>query len=108
MMRDTFDMFQEPERGRFGENAAQHRPGRGPKVTGASDLVDLNVIHHIDKDRPLAILVSFGDRAKAVWLPRSKVEWTEVAAPERKLRGMIDQQIKMTLPEWLARDKGLI
>lgn len=105
MMRDSYDMFQQPERGRFGDNE-QHRPGRGPKVTGASDLVDLNVVHHIDKDRPLAILVSFGDRTKAVWLPRSKVEWTEVAAPARKLRGMIDQQIKVAMPEWLAVDKG--
>lgn len=56
-MRDTADMFAKPERGRFGENEeAQVRPGRGPRVTGASDLRDFTVTLRMEK--PLSIAVS--------------------------------------------------
>lgn len=53
-------------------------------------------LHH---DTGMAVLVSeTGDEKKAVWLPRSQVE-VEV------IKGNI---VEVTLPEWLAKEKGLI
>lgn len=64
---------------------------------GNSDLVDIDVQKHMQTNR--ALLVSLdGDREKAVWLPLSEIE------VERK-SGLV---IKVTLPEWLAVDKGLV
>lgn len=57
-----------------------------------SDLIDCAVqLHH---ETPKAWLVSDdGDRKRAVWIPKSQAEFAE---------GVI------TMPEWLAKDKGLI
>jgi len=97
MTRDTFDMFQKPERGRFGDNE-QHRPGRGPRVTGASDLVDLKL--QIVQDRPLSLILR--DPAKphlrGAPLPKSQIEYREISA------GVVE----VTMPRWLALEKALI
>jgi len=62
-----------------------------------SDLVDLTMQLHVET--PKAIRVSDdGDAAKAVWLPLSQIEF------ERKPRGIVI----VTLPEWLAIEKGLV
>lgn len=62
-----------------------------------SDLLDISVQLHHETDK--AILVSDdGDRDKAVWLPKSQVE----------LEHTSDRIVTVTLPEWLAHDKGLI
>lgn len=62
-----------------------------------SGLIDVSVqVHHITER---AILVSDdGDRDKAIWLPLSQIEVED----QEKSIAMI------TLPEWLALDKGLI
>ena len=97
-MKDTYDMFAPPERGRFGENETQHRPGRGPKVTGASDLVDVTL--RLMKDNPLSIAVTDPTKVGPKWifLPKSQVEFVD------KGHGVV----VVTLPQWLAREKGLI
>lgn len=59
-----------------------------------SDLID--VVCKIMIDRPNAILVS--DGTKQVWLPKSQVEIYE---NESKFASI-------TMPEWLAIEKGLI
>ena len=47
-MKDAFDKFQSPDRGRFGDNElAPERTTRGPRVTGASDLKDLELKQHV-------------------------------------------------------------
>ena len=63
-------------------------------MAGNSDLVDIivEVKHETDK----AILVD--DGAKKVWLPKSQIEFESNG----------DGTSTVTLPEWLARDKGLI
>lgn len=62
-----------------------------------SDVIDIEVQLHARTDR--AILASDdGDKSKAVWLPLSQVE------VEMKPGGTAT----VTLPEWLALDKGLI
>ena len=68
-----------------------------------SDLVDVTVCLHHETKQGMAeaggILVSDdGDRSKAVWLPKSQVE-VEFAARD---------SVIVTMPEWLAHDKGLI
>lgn len=62
-----------------------------------SEVVDIAVQIHAKTDR--AILVSDdGDKEKAVWLPLSQIE------VEMKQGGTAE----ITLPEWLALEKGLI
>lgn len=67
---------------------------------GASDLVDLTLMLRHDT-KPAAIAVS--DPAKPqsewIWLPRSQIEI------EHKGRGGI---VIVTMPLWLAKDKGLV
>lgn len=62
------------------------------------ELADVTVqLHH---ETAKAILVSTdGDRDNAVWLPLSQLE-----IAERHAGGRLD----ITLPTWLATDKGLI
>lgn len=59
-----------------------------------SNVVDVEVKLHHQTER--AILVSDdGDKANAVWLPLSQIEWDEAD-------GIV------TMPEWLATEKGFI
>lgn len=109
-MKDTFERFAPPERGRFGDNEQRH-DGR-QRVAGACDLVDVEMRHFIDMDRAKAIFASKdGDREHGVWLPRSQVEIHPKG--ERVRIGtrhgiVIHQPVAVTMPQWLAREKGLI
>lgn len=104
-MKDTFDRFQEPERGRFGDNEAA--TARAPRVNGASDLTDLTVFLHAETQK--AILVSSdGDNAKAKWLPKSQCEYQRTGKRERSWQGLGCEIVTVTAPGWLAKDKGLI
>ena len=63
-----------------------------------NDTVDIEVTLHAET--ALAILVSDdGDEDNAVWLPKSQIEYSP------RIQGDI---INLTIPEWLATDKGLI
>lgn len=60
-------------------------------------LHDIDGFLHVETD--MAILFSEdGDKDSAVWLPKSQIEYSE------KGRG----RCEVTLPEWLAVDKGLL
>lgn len=62
-----------------------------------SDLIDLTLQLHHRTER--AILVSDdGDRDKAAWLPLAQVE------VQSQPRGIV----VVTMPEWLAIDRGLV
>lgn len=66
-----------------------------------TDLVDLMVVLHHETEK--AVLVSDdGDRARAVWLPKSAVEVEEGPT------AMGQKYHTVTLPERLAIDKGLV
>lgn len=59
---------------------------------------------HLHHETPDAILVSDdGDREQAVWLPKSKIEFEP--KPGRAKGSSV---VEVTLPEWLAQEKGLI
>lgn len=112
MTRDTFDMFQDNERGRFGENESAPAPSR-QRVTGASDLVDVTLCLHAESRRGLkgqgAIRVSSdGDDAKAQWLPKSQCEFVLTGRRQRSKQGPGVEIVTVTCPEWLAKEKGLI
>lgn len=61
-------------------------------------LTDITVRLHQETER--AILVSDdGDNDKAVWLPKSQVEFVQKPGSD---------VIEVTLPEWLATERGLV
>lgn len=107
--RDAFDRFEPPQRGRFGDN--EYAPAPRGRVTGASDLCDLNVaLHHETK---MAVLVSKdGDETKSSWVPKSRIEMEHLASQlqGRRKDGRPARwpMIAITLPEGLANEKGLL
>ena len=63
-----------------------------------SDLIDVACCQHAETDR--AILVSeTADKKDARWLPKSQIEIENDGH---------NNFITVIMPEWLARDKGLI
>lgn len=71
-------------------------------MRGNSDLVDLMLHQHAETS--LAILVSDdGVEKSAVWLPKSQIEIS--VAPGT---GASRNVVLVTLPSWLATDKGLV
>lgn len=62
-----------------------------------SDVIDMDL--HIHARAEKAIKVSDdGDRESAVWLPLSQIE----------IHRTVGSTVEITLPEWLAVEKGLI
>lgn len=99
MTRDTVDHFQQPDRGRFGDN--EQRSDQVEK----SNLVDLHFYLRNDNPSKKAIGVS-ADRQTPfkdwIWLPRSRIEYHATGS----IRGT--PTVRVTLPEPLAKEKGLI
>ena len=93
--------------GRFDRMAPRERFGDGsPTREAKSDLVDLPMFLHLD--RPASWLVSVdGDRTKAVWIPRSQAELVTTGPRDQKKRGFTVQPVTVTMPAWLAAEKGL-
>ena len=66
-------------------------------VTGKSDIIDIEMTLHAKTGR--AVLASSdGSKLNAVWLPLSQIELETAHAG----------QAVVTLPEWLAIEKGLV
>lgn len=77
-----------------------------------SDLIDLTLAPHPTPSK-LAILVSeTGDAKKGKWLPLSKIEvedkGTTMRGEDSNGRVVNLQVVEVTLPEWLAVEKGLV
>lgn len=110
--RDTFDMFRQRDRGRFGDNESV----RGNDDV-RSDLIDLAMAFHYETPakgphNQGAILVSNdGDHAKAVWIPKSLCEFEKhqsfIAGKASDGRACQYQSVTVTLSERLAKEKGL-
>lgn len=101
MTRDTFDLFQDRDRGRFGDNESSS----SDRII-KSDLVDLDLILMNDNPSKKAIAVSLrGDTPfpKWAWLARSLIEYepTGIGVGGSKM-------VRVTMPERIAREKGLI
>ena len=68
-----------------------------------SDLVDLEVQVKCDATKNKAVAIydfGFGDEGKTIWLPRSQIEI--------EYRDQSNRFATVTMPEWLAQEKGLI
>ena len=85
--RDTYDMFSDRPRGRFGDNESAR-----------SDLIDLTLT--LQQDRPLALMVTDPAKPSMRWisLPKSLIEYERVG----------QSVVKVTIPERFAKAKGLI
>jgi hypothetical protein len=66
----------------------------------ARELTDIEVYVVRDNENDQAILVQLDGGAPKVWLPRSEIEI--------EYRRGKQNVATVTLPEWLAQDKGLI
>ncbi len=62
-----------------------------------SNLIDLTVHRHAQTAKAVRVSDD-GEDSKAVWLPLSQIEIGDEDG----------NHIEITLPEWLAKDKGLI
>lgn len=92
--------------------------GRPPRHTVADDdrvecvkLHDFTVALHYDTGK--AVLISeTGEEAKAVWLPKSELSIRDLGrtTPAIKKGGVRVpvRLIEITVPDWLAKNKGLI
>lgn len=63
-----------------------------------SDLVDVTMTLHIETANAIRVSDD-GDNEKGVWLPKSQIEFTPPNA--KKIT-------EVTMPTWLAKEKGLI
>lgn len=93
-MRDTYDMFQTPKRGRFGEQR------RGPRERTSPRNTPVELTLTLRRDNPLSIIVSDPAKPGGKWfsLPKSKIEYREIG------KGAVE----VSMPEWLAINEGLI
>lgn len=66
-----------------------------------SDLVDINAVRHAETKQAVKISDD-GDNEHAVWLPKAHCEIEPFKGRDGK------PYVKVTIPEWLALDKGLI
>lgn len=101
-MRDTYDLFQKPDRGRFGEELG---------VDGESESFTAMMFFHHDTTH--ANLVSeTGEERHAVWIPKSKavLRRTGKSGQGYKANGQAVTlpMVSVSMPEWLAREKGLV
>ena len=93
MTRDTFDMFEQPERGRFGDDETRHNR----RTTDNAEIIRLLLRLH--RDNPLSITVSDPAKpgGKRISLPKSQIEYRDLG----------HAAVEVTLPEWLAILEGL-
>lgn len=102
MTRDTFSNFQPHDRGLFGDN--EQRRDDDKRVT-KSNLCDLDLFCHNDNPSKLAIAVSTDIAtpfAKWIWLPRSLIEYEGTGSVRNCTT------VRVTLPEYIAKEKGLM
>jgi len=64
-----------------------------------SDIIDLRLVLVAQTEKAILVNENEDNSGKSIWLPKSKVEFDDVT---------IGTITTVTLPEWLALDKGLI
>lgn len=92
-MPDTFDLFTPKDRGRFGDNEYSNpRVNAGAKSTLVD--LDLGFVHQTK----MAVGVRGPKDGETIWLPKSKIEFEPIS----------EREVRVTLPRWLAKEKGLV
>lgn len=94
-MRDTFDRFARQERGLFGDNEQNL-----PRINQIEkrNRVDLTLV--LRRDAPLSIAVTQTEAANEKWifLPKALIHYRKLSATA----------VEVSIPDTIARDKGLI
>lgn len=93
-MGDTFDKFQPPERGRFGDNEI-----RGNDSVRSS-LVDVTVTFVTATEKAIGVVAEGTKVGPTIYLAKSLIEYE----PREPRNG---QTIEVTMPRWLAKREGL-
>lgn len=72
---------------------------------GSQTLTDMMLCLHHETDK--AILVSeTGDPKSSVWIPKSQCEFT-ASEKVARVAGKVYPVVEVTMPEWVAINKGL-
>jgi len=95
MTRDTFEKFQAPDRGRFGDNEYRDNEVERLPSKGGKKLHDLNCV--VVERRAHAVKVRLDSNGRYEWFPLSQVELTPVGRAH-----------SIAVPEWLLKSKGLV
>lgn len=108
--RDTVDMFDRGnDRGRFGDN--ESTAARGDDST-RSNTAEIDIVIHPGYSQRAFLVSIDGNEARSVWLPKSQItiEHQSAKVNGRLRSGQIVEMntAKVTLPLWLAKEKGLI
>jgi hypothetical protein len=99
LMGDTFDRFTPRQRGLFGENEERHRElWRDNPFQPKPDVVDLTLVLRQERETSIAVTQLDGAGEKWTFLPKSMIDYRKLSATA----------VEVTLPESLARQKGLI
>lgn len=113
---DTFDMFKPRDRGRFGDSELRDGTPAG-QVNGASNLIDLPLVLHwqtkpSDPDKGAVLVSADGNETRAIWVPMSQCQIEDlnrtVTGIKKSGQKVQLRSITLTLPQWLAKEKGLL
>lgn len=69
-------------------------------MSGATDARLIDIACALRRETDKAFAVSETEDGPLIWLPKSQVEW-HANAPGKSIGTMV-------MPEWLAKDKGLV
>ena len=101
MSRDLFDPLN------FDEEDSSHN-GELPAV---HNKIELEMVLHYDTERAVQVSDT-GEEARAVWLPKSQIQLNpsgkKVPSVKKDGQREILPVVTVLLPEWLAKNKGLI
>lgn len=101
MIRDLFETFEDNDASR----------GCNGELPARRDNIELEMVLHYDTGKAIQVSDT-GEEARSVWLPKSQIEIdsTGKKVPSIKKDGqhVILPVVSIRLPEWLAKNKGLI
>jgi hypothetical protein len=101
MSRDLFDLMggDEADVPMNGEQPVQH------------DKIELEMVLHYDTGNAVQVSDT-GEEARAVWLPKSQIQLNpsgkKVPSVKKDGQREILPVVSVNIPEWLAKNKGLI
>lgn len=95
--RDTFDRFQPRDRGRFGDNET----AVARKAAPAAVTVKVIFVTTARSGNAIGVAPLSGYIGPLIYLPTSQIKYE----PKEPQNG---ERIAVEMPEWLAKEKGLI
>lgn len=101
MTRDLFDKISHSGDGAVNGN-----------YPASADTIDLEMVLHYDTGKAIQVSDT-GEESRAVWLPKSQIQINNnsgktIPATKKDGQRTVLPVITVSIPEWLAKDKGLI